>query len=138
MKVITVGRSSQCDETITGDSQVSRFHAQIINENGEYTIIDTGSTNGTFVNGQRIAGRQKLNPRDVVRIGNTTIPWLIYFSRDNNRKPAYVGDGSSQFQTSINNGNAGNGNSVSSGTPREGNEKDIFSRIADALSKLFS
>ena len=80
MKVITIGRSSQNEVTIH-DGAVSRHHCQIVQyDNGTFAIVDFGSTNGTFVNGQRVQGQRPLNYGDVVKIGNTTIPWQNYFS----------------------------------------------------------
>ena len=82
MKVIKIGRSSSNDVNIN-DPMVSGTHCQIIQDDYDnYTIIDTNSTNGTYVNGTRRHGQVKLNPNDIVRIGNTTIPWQSYFSGD--------------------------------------------------------
>lgn len=48
-----IGRSSECDVTI--DSELlSRRHAEISIENGELHIVDLGSSNGTFLNGNKI------------------------------------------------------------------------------------
>jgi pSer/pThr/pTyr-binding forkhead associated (FHA) protein len=49
----------------------SRHHATIQHDNGTYTLTDLGSTNGTFVNGARIAAftPQALRPGDVIKIG---------------------------------------------------------------------
>ncbi|MFO0926863.1 MAG: SpoIIE family protein phosphatase [Gemmataceae bacterium] len=48
---------------------VSRYHARIINEGGAYFVEDTGSANGTWVNGQRISKRVALNENDTLQIG---------------------------------------------------------------------
>lgn len=80
MKVITIGRSLQNDVPIS-DSKVSRHHLQIIEQDvGSYSLSDFGSTNGTYVNGNRVHGEVKLNLSDVVRIGNTTLQWRNYFN----------------------------------------------------------
>lgn len=82
MKVIKIGRSSSNDVNID-DPNVSRAHCQIIQDDyGNYTIIDTNSLNGTFVNGTKRHGEVKLNPNDIVRIGNTTLPWQTYFGNE--------------------------------------------------------
>lgn len=80
MKIITVGRDPENDVMID-DPHVSRQHLQIIIKD-KYSIIlvDSGSTNGTYVNGQKIDGRVKLFPGDVVKIGNTVLPWRSYLS----------------------------------------------------------
>jgi serine phosphatase RsbU (regulator of sigma subunit) len=48
---------------------VSRHHARIVCEDGVYFVEDTGSSNGTYVNGHRIAGRVPLGERDTLQIG---------------------------------------------------------------------
>src|SRR5262245_24807405 len=48
---------------------VSRQHAQIIREDGVFSVQDTGSSNGTFVNGHRITGRVPLCERDTLQVG---------------------------------------------------------------------
>lgn len=79
MKIVKIGRSSTNDVNVD-DPLVSRAHCQIIKDDyGNYTIIDTNSLNGTFVNGTKRHGEVKLNPNDIVRIGNTTLPWQTYF-----------------------------------------------------------
>ena len=79
MIVRTIGRSSSNDITIQ-DVFVGRNHCQIIQEDdGTFTLIDLGSTNGTYINGVRRHGQVKLNKNDIVRIGNTTLPWQSYF-----------------------------------------------------------
>lgn len=79
MNVITIGRDESNDKVIT-DPCTSRHHLQIIqHDDGHFTLSDFGSTNGTFVNGQKISGEIPLNDMDIVRIGNTTIPWRMYF-----------------------------------------------------------
>lgn len=48
---------------------VSRHHARIVMENGEYFVEDLKSSNGTFLNGKRIEGRIPLTERDTLQIG---------------------------------------------------------------------
>jgi DNA-binding response OmpR family regulator len=50
------------------DRQVSRMHACVRRTDGEYTIEDMGSKNGTFVNGQPVAGPRALRDGDEVQI----------------------------------------------------------------------
>lgn len=78
MKVINIGRSSSNDICIQDDF-VSRKHCQLIQDDrGNITIVDTNSKNGTYVNGMKLHGQVKLNKSDIVRIGNTTLPWRDY------------------------------------------------------------
>jgi serine protease Do len=73
-KEITVGRDTTCEVKYDPDRDdlVSRKHAKITvdkNEPLEFSIVDLGSRNGTFVNKQRIFGSVKLMPGDVVQFG---------------------------------------------------------------------
>ncbi len=80
MRIITVGRELDNDFVIP-DGFVGRHHLQLIkDETGAYFVCDLNSTNGTFVNGKRIQGKVQIDEQDVIRIGNTTIPWISYFS----------------------------------------------------------
>jgi ABC transport system ATP-binding/permease protein len=64
---ITIGRVG-CDITLD-NPQVSRFHAQIDQSAAGLILRDAGSSNGTFVNGQRLSGAHALTPGDVIQIG---------------------------------------------------------------------
>jgi sigma-B regulation protein RsbU (phosphoserine phosphatase) len=61
------GRSEECDAAIP-DARVSRIHARIELENGEYFVTDAGSRHGTFVNGLR-GERAPLRNNDEIRLG---------------------------------------------------------------------
>ncbi len=69
----TIGREG-CDITV-GDPDVSRRHAEIQVSSGEILISDLGSTNGTFVNGERIEQPRGLRDGDEVRIG--AVVWRL-------------------------------------------------------------
>ena len=69
----TIGREG-CDITL-GDPDVSRRHAEIQVSNGDIQISDLGSTNGTFVNGERIDQPRTLRDGDEVRIG--AVVWRL-------------------------------------------------------------
>jgi hypothetical protein len=71
---LVIGRSTPGLGSLGGDSEISRVHARVFHDpSGRLTIEDLGSTNGTFVNGNRISGQQPLNPGDQVRVGQTTM-----------------------------------------------------------------
>jgi predicted component of type VI protein secretion system len=55
--------------TLAGESSVSRSHAKISKAGDTITVEDMGSTNGTFVNGQRLSGPVSLQPGDAVQFG---------------------------------------------------------------------
>ena len=67
----TIGRADDCDATIA-DLKVSRQHAKLLNEGGEYYIVDCESRHGTFVNGSR-CDRKKLKNNDEVTFGVTGV-----------------------------------------------------------------
>ena len=62
------GRDAGCEVVIT-DKNVSRRHAEIMATPKGYVLIDS-STNGTFINGERVEGQRVLARADVIRIGN--------------------------------------------------------------------
>lgn len=68
---LVIGRSSDLDLVLVED-MVSRKHAKITTTGGQLVIVDLGSTNGTFVNGEKIK-RQKLKEGDRVLIGTSII-----------------------------------------------------------------
>lgn len=65
---LVVGRDEGVDIVIATPA-VSRRHARFMMQGGEYIIEDLGSSNGTFVNGDRLIGRRTLNHRDEIRLG---------------------------------------------------------------------
>lgn len=63
-----IGRDINNDIVIN-DSEVSRKHARLILQAGGYVLEDLGSTNGTFVNGQRLMGPHVLRPGELILLG---------------------------------------------------------------------
>lgn len=57
------------NEIILGDAEISRQHARLTRTPGGYVLEDLGSTNGTFVNGERLMAPRVLNPGDLVALG---------------------------------------------------------------------
>ena len=69
---LTIGRVPETDVSLEWDGEVSRLHAQLEAIGSEWAIIDDGlSTNGTFLNGRRIAGRQRLIDGDALQLGRS-------------------------------------------------------------------
>ena len=70
--VITLGREVGSD-IVLEDPQVSRHHARLTLQAGGYVIEDLGSTNGTFINEQRLIGVQPITPGDQIRLGDNVV-----------------------------------------------------------------
>ena len=71
---LTIGRSSRNDICIS-DPFASRLHAELRQEGDQVLLVDNGSANGTFLNGQRVSGTIRLEPGDLIRIGETEIEY---------------------------------------------------------------
>jgi len=65
---VTIGRSDACDLHLE-DTYLSSRHARIANDDGDLSIEDLGSTNGTYVNQELVKGRVHLERGDVVQVG---------------------------------------------------------------------
>jgi pSer/pThr/pTyr-binding forkhead associated (FHA) protein len=70
----TVGRQPSSDLPLAWDDQVSRLHARFEHVNDDWELVDDGlSSNGTFVNGERLSGRRRLKDGDALRFGTTAV-----------------------------------------------------------------
>lgn len=69
---LNIGRDSSNEITIN-DAEISRHHARLTFQGGKYVLEDLGSTNGTFVNGQRLAGPRVLKAGEVVSFGEQIV-----------------------------------------------------------------
>lgn len=69
--VYSLGRSPLC-QIVVQRSTVSRLHAKIERDGPRYVLVDTGSANGTFVNGQRLNAPHVLSDRDLIGLGAAT------------------------------------------------------------------
>jgi len=72
----SVGRKVDKDLVIP-DPRVSRDHALIVAENGNFFVVDQGSKHGTYVNGERVQ-RQKLQRNDRVEFGVRDVAYVIF------------------------------------------------------------
>ncbi len=68
--IITLGRDITNDIVIN-DPEVSRHHLRLTRGADGFNIEDLGSTNGTFINGQRLSGVRPLNNGDMIGLGET-------------------------------------------------------------------
>lgn len=116
MQTFNIGRNS-ANDIVLDDKMVSRQHAQlIVLENGQVTIKDLGSSNGTFVNGNKIT-ECNLKAGDIVKCGNTFVKW------------AQLINGGSSHLSSIPNQNYG---------PKSVDLNIIHSEIEDDLDRHYS
>jgi hypothetical protein len=65
---VTIGRSAECDVQLQ-DTYLSSRHARVANDDGELSIEDLGSTNGTYVNEELVKGRVLIERGDIVQVG---------------------------------------------------------------------
>jgi len=72
---LVIGREDAADLTIPSQA-VSRRHAKLTREGDSYMIEDMGSSNGTFVNSQKLTGKRQLNAGDQIRLGKAVT--LVY------------------------------------------------------------
>ena len=68
--VTTLGRKDT--DVLVADKRASRLHARIVSKGGQYMIQDAQSSNGTFVNNEKVA-KQALDNCDVIALGSTRI-----------------------------------------------------------------
>jgi pSer/pThr/pTyr-binding forkhead associated (FHA) protein len=94
--VTTLGRHLENDIAFH-EEFLSRFHAEIVFENGEYVLCDKESTSGTYVNSKKI-DRCVLNSGDLITLANILIMFV-----NNNPKIAGKSTGTTQslHQTSL-------------------------------------
>ncbi len=80
---VSIGRSEQCTVCVNSDL-VSRRHAVVNRVLGHYIVVDLKSTNGTFVNDERVE-RAELKDGDLLRTGKTVLKY-----RENNLELEYM------------------------------------------------
>jgi hypothetical protein len=79
---VTVGRNPSNDVALPWDPEVSRVHAGLECAGDEWTVVDEGSRNGSFVNGERLQGRRRLRDGDVLTVGRTPVVYVAPGDRE--------------------------------------------------------
>jgi pSer/pThr/pTyr-binding forkhead associated (FHA) protein len=75
---ITIGRQPASTVSLAWDTAVSRVHAAMERVGEEWTLVDDGSSrNGSFLNGSRCHGRRRLKSGDMIRVGATTLIYIV-------------------------------------------------------------
>jgi pSer/pThr/pTyr-binding forkhead associated (FHA) protein len=69
---LQIGRAEACHVRIE-DRYSSQFHARLYPKDGSWYLEDLGSTNGTYLNRQRLQGSAEVHAGDLIRIGKTTL-----------------------------------------------------------------
>ncbi|MGH2710663.1 MAG: FHA domain-containing protein FhaB/FipA [Actinomycetota bacterium] len=69
---LEIGRDASC-QIRPEDTYLSQKHARVFNRNGSWVVEDLGSTNGTYLNQQKVTVPSQLSPGDRIRIGKTVI-----------------------------------------------------------------
>jgi pSer/pThr/pTyr-binding forkhead associated (FHA) protein len=69
---MTVGRAAGCQITLD-DTYASQIHARVFQRDGQFLVEDLGSTNGTYLNRQKVAGPMVMRAGDKMQIGNTVM-----------------------------------------------------------------
>lgn len=70
---VTIGRASDNTVPLDGDEYASSHHARIELDRDGVWVHDLDSTNGTFVNGDQVQGRERLREGDALAIGETEL-----------------------------------------------------------------
>ena len=71
--VVTMGRADDNDPCLGLDATVSTRHARIVRDHDSFWLEDLGSTNGTYVDEQRIHERTRIGPGTLFTIGRTCL-----------------------------------------------------------------
>ncbi len=93
---ITIGRAAESD-LVLDDPRVSARHARIVRLGLDYYLLDLGSTNGTFVNEQRVRDVHRLRPGDTIVIAGTPLTFLRRQIHLDGDEPEAAADSSPSF-----------------------------------------
>ncbi|MBV8296625.1 MAG: FHA domain-containing protein [Acidimicrobiia bacterium] len=84
-----IGRADTNDIAVPRDERASRLHALIERLPAGWSVRDLGSTNGTFVNGERIVGDRALRAGDEIKVGDTRLVFRAERDADDRRTIGY-------------------------------------------------
>jgi pSer/pThr/pTyr-binding forkhead associated (FHA) protein len=70
---VTIGRDASCVLSTANDIYSSSLHARVFLSNDQIWVEDLGSTNGTFVNAERITKETRLSRGDMLQVGGTVL-----------------------------------------------------------------
>lgn len=72
---LSIGRSRACDVQIPHDGMMSRLHCRIVMEGDRFFLVDNETTNGSFVNGERVK-RRRLYGGEQIQVGEAIFTFL--------------------------------------------------------------
>ena len=70
---VTIGRAAACELCLPSDTYLSQLHARLYRQDGQAYLEDLGSTNGTWLNGERIVAVAPVDAGDRVQVGGTVL-----------------------------------------------------------------
>lgn len=79
-----IGRNTDNDIVINKQS-VSRYHAVIRITDNAIIFEDLGSSNGSYINGNKVHAPTEIRERDIIKIGTELIPWRNYLTQSSDR-----------------------------------------------------
>ena len=74
-RTVTIGRAPT-NQIVVKDERCSRFHAEVFMTDGQWTLRDLDSRNGTTVGSERVYGDRPLMPGDIVRIAQAQMAFV--------------------------------------------------------------
>src|SRR4051812_27068981 len=94
---VVIGRGSESD-VVLPDELLSRRHAAIGPRDGEFYLVDLRSTNGTFINGERVIGERRLRHGDMIAVGQTRLVFSDGAGSDTGEHVVLIGAQSYKIQ----------------------------------------
>jgi len=93
----SIGRARECKIQLLHDPELSRVHCTVQRQSdGSFVLVDEGSTNGTFLNDQRVANEERpLQDGDRIRVGTTV---LVFHEQDAGRTACIFGEVKRQME----------------------------------------
>lgn len=78
---VSVGRNPNCSIPVP-DIRMSKIHCVVRNIGGVFEVLDNNSSNGTYMNGQKVELCSKILPGDIIEIGDTEIEFTSEEEKD--------------------------------------------------------
>ncbi len=91
-RTVTIGRAAT-NQIVVKDDRASRNHAEVFLTNGQWTVRDLDSRNGTTVGNERVIGDRPLSPGDVIHIAQCQLAFVHDLSKAFSDSKAQTGAG---------------------------------------------